>query len=319
MCRNLSVPTQASSFVCVLGRICAHSLGTVPAPGARSQHCPWQPPACHRHHSPSPQRVSHHRHHWRDKMGNPTALPPLGPCPEGIMNAQPQRVLERGGCSWEGLSSVATEQLQPQMDIQDSSPTLLLLCREGTAYPDVALDGPPAPRAALCCWYEVAGTFGREELQALVPRGSGNGAVAPPPWGPSGPSAHHPAHGAETGRCKALEMQFYTYCCNNYYSSWQCDFSPQLLHQQSQQHSSRAWRVGEHRVPHTGASMAPKQFGGCYQGCEWGGKGDVPVVDTPVSWGSTDGVGCCTGSSWVPTPAQGQVLIWAVCQRWGEV
>lgn len=31
MHRNLSVPTQASSFVCVLGRICTHSRGTVPA------------------------------------------------------------------------------------------------------------------------------------------------------------------------------------------------------------------------------------------------------------------------------------------------
>lgn len=53
----------------------------------------------------------------------------------------------------------------------------------------MAVHGLPAPRAALCCWHRVAGTFGTAELQALVPWGSGNGAVAPPPWGPSRPCA----------------------------------------------------------------------------------------------------------------------------------
>lgn len=71
---------------------------------------------------------------------------------------------------------------------------------------------------------------------------------------------------------RALEMQFYTYCCNNYPSSWKCDFSPSSPPSVILQHSNRACRVGKQRLPLTGASMAAKHFGGGSQGVNKGEK-----------------------------------------------
>lgn len=195
------MPTQASSFVCVLGRICAHSRGTVPAPGARSGLYAWQPPAWHRHHQPSPQRASHHVRQLR----SPAALPPLGPPHCGVMHGQPQRALERRGCSWEGLGSVPEGSCSPRRTSKAAAPH----CSRSAGtelHTQTWLSRGSQPRGQLSAvgigWLAP---LGEQSSRPLFPGALGMGQWLLLSGDPLDPAlqkhrtAHHSAHEAETG------------------------------------------------------------------------------------------------------------------------
>lgn len=110
---------------------------------------------------------------------HPTALPTLGPALGGHECPAPessgQRKLFLGGTRLCGQRAAVAQEGHPRQ--QPHTAPALLGRRHGCVQAS-------APRAALHCWGKVGGTFGRAQLQALDSRGSGNRAVAPPPWRP---------------------------------------------------------------------------------------------------------------------------------------
>lgn len=185
-----SVSAHASLLLCLCFRKNLHPLtGNGASPWHQEQALCLAALACHWCHQPSPQRMSHHIHRRGGQVGNPTALPPLGAPTRGAMSAQPREIWKEeavsgkdsalwpeGSCSPRWTSKAAAPHCSPSEGKELHTQTWL------------SADSP-ALRAALWCWDKVAGTFRRAELQALAPEGSGNGAVAPPPWGPSEPCA----------------------------------------------------------------------------------------------------------------------------------
>lgn len=246
MCRNLSVPTQASFFVCVLGGTRTHSRGLVPAPGTRSRHCAWR--------ATSRPRSTHPTTDTLGRPGGPPSSATSGTRPGGFL-AQPQRSAKRR-LFLEGPRLCGQRAAVAQGGHPKQQPHTVPALQGRSCTPRRGCPQPPAPRAALCCGVRWLAPLGEQSSRPLLPGALGMGQGLLLPGDPQNPALHRHqrAHHCTRGRSRqVVEL-------------WKCSFipiaaiiiaahgdvtSPPLLHQQSQQHSSRAWRVGEHtEAPH---------------------------------------------------------------------